>query len=99
MTRKLLLCLALVSIALLLVGTTAQAADPHGGGSTGQPGQTCQDLGDPIPSPGNSANAPGSPFNANGVSGGVYAGTQTQNSNNPKLVSQYDVACLQQTRR
>src|SRR5207249_10404392 len=96
MTRKLLLCVALVSVAFLLVGTTARAADPHSG-STGQPGQTCQDLGNPIPSPGNSANAPGSPFNANGVSGGVYAGTQTQNSNNPNSVSQYDVACFQQT--
>jgi hypothetical protein len=99
MTRKLLLCVALVTIALLVVATTAMAANPHSGGSGGQPGQTCQDLGNPIPSPGGSANAPGSPFNGDGVSGGMYAGSQPQNSNNPNSVSQYDVACFQQTQR
>jgi hypothetical protein len=45
--------------------------------------------------PGNSANAPGSAFNPSGVSGGVYAGQQSQNSNNAHSVSQYDVACFQ----
>ncbi len=96
--RHTLRLLMAIGATVLLLGTgVAMAADPHNGGSNGQPGQTCQDLGNPIPSPGNSANALGSPFNAVGVSGGVYAGTQPQNSKNPKSVSQYDVACFQQT--
>lgn len=58
-----------------------------------QPSQNCADY----PStPGNSATAPGSAFNPSGVSGGVYAGQQAQNSKNPKSVSQYDVACSHQ---
>jgi hypothetical protein len=97
MARKLLLSVVLVIVVLLTMVGVAIAADPHSGGSTGQPGQTCQLLGTPPPSPGNSAAAPGSPFNENGVSGGVYAGSQPQNSNNPNSVSQYDVACYQQT--
>jgi hypothetical protein len=39
--------------------------------------------------------APGSAFNPDGKAGTVYAGEQPQNSNNPKSVSQYDVACFQ----
>lgn len=58
----------------------------------GQPNQSCEDQ---STRPGNAASAPGSAFNPNGVAGGVYAGTQPQNSNNPNSVSQYDVACLQ----
>ena len=40
--------------------------------------------------------APGSAFNPTGTAGTVYAGTQPQNSVNPKSVSQYDVGCFQQ---
>src|SRR5215470_9305287 len=71
---------------------TALAANPPG---TGQPSQTC--LSDSAPSePGNAASAPGSAFNENGgIAGGVYAGSQPQNSNNPQSVAQYDVACFQ----
>jgi hypothetical protein len=76
---------------------TALAANPPG---TGQPGQTC--LSDTAPAePGNAASAPGSAFNEptdtspGGVAGGVYAGSQPQNSNNPNSVAQYDVACFQ----
>jgi len=43
--------------------------------------------------PGNAAAAQGSAFNPGGHAGIVYAGQQTQNSNNPHSVSQYDVAC------
>lgn len=58
----------------------------------GQPNQSCEEQ----PStPGNSANAGGSPFGPDGVSGSKYAGEQPQNSNNAKSVSQYDVACTQ----
>ena len=74
----------ILSIALLLtLFTVAFAA---------QPGQSCQDQ--PM-TPGMSASAPGSAFNTSGMAGTVYAGTQPQNSNNPKSVSQYDVACFQ----
>jgi hypothetical protein len=75
----------------LAASAPAAAANPNPG-SPGQPGQSCQAQ----PStPGNSANAPGSAFNTSGQAGSVYAGTQPQNSNNPKSVAQYDVACFQ----
>ena len=74
---------------LFSAGGTALAAST---GTKGQPNQSCEEQ----PStPGNSANASGSPFGPDGVSGSKYAGEQPQNSNNPKSVSQYDVACTQ----
>jgi hypothetical protein len=48
--------------------------------------------------PGNASSAPGSAFNTSGVAGTHYAGQQPQNSQNPKSVSQYDVACFQVSR-
>ncbi len=81
-----------IFLALLLLAlpfSTVFAATP---GTQGQPNQSCQAQ----PStPGGSAGAPGSAFNTSGVAGGVYAGTQPQNSNNLNSVSQYDVACFQ----
>jgi hypothetical protein len=71
---------------------SAIGANPHSGGSTGQPNQSCQ--AEPS-TPGNSASAPGSAFNPSGNAGTHYAGQQPQNSKNPKSVSQYDVACFQ----
>jgi hypothetical protein len=74
-----------------LVGT-ALADSP---GTQGQPNQTCLSSTAPM-EPGNAGTAPGSAFNENGgTAGGVYAGQQPQNSNNPNSVSQYDVACFQ----
>lgn len=78
----------------LLMPVSAMAANPHSGGSTGQPGCSCESTPSP---PGNSSTAPGSAFNSSGIAGTHYAGTQPQNSNNPKSVSQYDVACFQQS--
>jgi hypothetical protein len=90
--RKLVLGITLSS-ALILAGASAALADNPSG--TGQPNQSCQSQ----PStPGNSAAAPGSAFNTSGVAGSHYAGTQPQNSKNPKSVSQYDVACFQVSR-
>lgn len=74
----------------------------NSGNAYGQPGQSCQDL---IASgtgatPGNSASAPGggSPYNfADTTSGSNYAGSSVQNSRNSASVSQYDVACSNQT--
>jgi hypothetical protein len=68
------------------------AGNPSG---TGQPSQTCGSSSAPS-EPGNAASAPGSAFNEDGgIAGSMYAGSQPQNSNNPKSVSQYDVACFQ----
>jgi len=68
------------------------AGNPSG---TGQPSQTCL-SGTALSEPGNAASARGSAFNENGgIAGSMYAGSQPQNSNNPKSVSQYDVACFQ----
>jgi hypothetical protein len=76
----------------LAAGPAFGAGNPSG---TGQPSQTC--LSSTAPSePGRAASAPGSAFNENGgIAGSMYAGSQPQNSNNPKSVSQYDVACFQ----
>ena len=80
----------LLALSLLVPISTALAANSSSG--AGQPNQSCEDAG---VTPGNSASAPGSAFNPDGVSGGVYAGEQPQNSNNPHSVSQYDVACFE----
>lgn len=80
-------CLILSSAGVVLAAST---------GNTGQPSQTCQSItGYPAVTPGNSFSAPGSAFNPDGKAGTVYAGTQPQNSNNPRSVAQYDVACFQ----
>ena len=61
-------------------------------GHAGQPNQSCED--EPT-RPGHASAARGSAFNPDGVAGTHYAGEQDQNDNNPKSVSQYDVACFQ----
>ncbi len=91
-TLKTGLLLVLIVLMLTIPLGVAFADNPPGG--NGQPNQSCQVS---LVPPGNAANAPGSAFNPGGVAGGVYAGTQPQNSNNPHSVSQYDVACFQQT--
>ena len=68
--------------------------------TTGQPGAPANTCGpDNSVTPGASANAPGSPFNANGQAGAVYAGNpgtaSLANANSTAAVSQYDVACVQ----
>jgi hypothetical protein len=71
----------------------------NSGNATGQPGDDCQALVDATQGafPGNSSSSPGAPFNeVNGHSGGMYAGSQPQNSRNTASVSQYDVACANQ---
>ena len=90
-TLKTGLVLVLIVLMLTIPLGVAFAANAPG---TGQPNQSCEDAG---VTPGHAANAPGSAFNPNGNAGTVYAGEQPQNSNNPHSVSQYDVACFQQT--
>lgn len=88
-----LLGLSVVLIAALaLIPLSAVFAASPGGG--GQPNQSCEDI--PM-QPGHSISAPGSAFNPDGKAGTVYAGEQPQNSVNPKSVSQYDVACFEQS--
>lgn len=83
-----------IAAASILLSIPAFATNPHSGGTKGQPNCSCEST----PStPGNAAQAPGSAFNPNGNAGTHYAGTQPQNSKNPKSVAQYDVACFQQS--
>jgi hypothetical protein len=99
--RKLHFGIAVLAVFLFVAVGIATAANP---GTQGQPGQSCQNPATST-TPGNAANAQGSPFNPNGVSGGVYANgpgtggpgtaTGTGHITNPTAVSQYDVACFQ----
>lgn len=60
-------------------------------GTPGQPSQSCQSFfGDSGPFTPQGFNTAGFQHATT-----VYAGSQPQNSNNPKSVSQYDVACFQ----
>ncbi len=85
----------LLALALALL-VPAQAVFAASTGNTGQPSQSCQVT---TVTPGHAASAPGSAFNPAGKAGSVYAGIQPQNSNNTHSVSQYDVACFQNTNR
>ena len=101
MKAKLITTLAVVLCCTL--GGVALAGDPHTSGIKGQPSQN------PLVScevstvhPGNAASARGSAFNDSGVAGTHYANPGSQggiSSGNSHVVSQYDVACFQQTAR
>jgi hypothetical protein len=85
-------------VAALMVPTagSAFADDPHAGGATGQPSQSCQATNPPA-FPGNTGSSPGSAFN--GTANAIYANPNTQggiSSGNSHVVAQYDVACFQQ---
>ena len=94
--------LALAAGAVSLFGTAVASADPspNGPGQPGAPGTTCGSP-DATATPGNAANANGSPFNPNGQAGTVYAGNpgtaSAEHANSTHAVSQYDIACFQQT--
>jgi hypothetical protein len=68
----------------------------RGPATTGQPNQSCEDLGNP---PGRATSAPGSAFSPDGTAGTKYAGEQQQNSRNTASVSQYDVACARPAKK
>ncbi len=91
-TKKITKVGTAILLAVLILAFPMSAVLAASTGSTGQPNQSCQAVG---VTPGNAASAPGSAFNTSGTAGMVYAGQQTQNSNNPLSVSQYDVACFQ----
>ena len=96
--RKFLIGL-IAALTLSTAGAVAAFADtsPNGPGQPGAPNTTCQQF---TQTPGNSANGQ-SPFNPNGQSGMVYAGNpgtaSLANANSTHAVSQYDIACFQQT--
>ena len=89
----------MLGVSLFITSTgLALAANVHL--VTGMKGQPSQTIGTPQTgsvTPGNASSAPGSAFNPDGNAGTHYAGTQPQNSKNPKSVSQYDVAGFQQS--
>jgi hypothetical protein len=85
---------------LVVTPGLALAANVHT--TTGMQGQPNQTIGTPQTgnvTPGHASTVPGSAFNPGGNAGTHYAGTQPQNSNNPKSVSQYDVAGFQQSHK
>src|SRR5215469_564341 len=85
---------AVLGAGLLMTPGLALAINVHVvTGMKGQPSQTIGTAQTGSVRPGNAAQAPGSAFNPAGNAGTHYAGTQPQNSKNPKSVSQYDVAC------
>ena len=93
-------CLLLVAAgtAFARPGTSPQQ---NVGGAPGQngsnKGNSCGGPGSG-PTPGNAANAAGSPFNPTGQAGSVYAGNpgtaSLANSNSGAAVAQYDRACF-----
>ncbi|MDQ4489517.1 hypothetical protein RBS60_04805 [Sinomonas sp. ASV486] len=76
--------------ALMLCAAAAAPALADSTGTPGPPSQSCQDLG--LTTPGNAASSPGSPFNE--PLGSNPGGTGGQHYN---AMSQYDVACFQQS--
>ena len=93
---------AVLACGIAIGGGTAALASPspNGPGQPGAPATTCGSPNATI-TPGQSASAMGSPFNSNGVAGANYAGNpgtaSLANSNSVHAVSQYDIACFQQT--
>jgi hypothetical protein len=86
MKRLTAIVFALVAMTLFSLPVYANST-----GTPGQPSQSCQSFfGDSGPLMPRGFNTAG--FNHATT---VYAGSQPRNSNNPKSVSQYDVACFQ----
>src|SRR5690348_9639444 len=96
---KLLLGSVIAIASALAIPVSAWAnTSPNGPGQPGAPNTVCQQF---TQTPGSSGNSQ-SPFNQNGsTSANNYAGnpgtSSLANSNSSKAVSQYDIACFQQT--
>ena len=89
--RKIVKRLVIVSAIVAAIGILAPAAaSADSTGTPGQPNQSCQSV-----FPSGTLRPQG--FNTSGFAHAetMYAGSQDQNSKNPKSVSQYDVACFQ----
>ena len=85
--RKLLAILLLTLVMSLTATTAAFADNPHSGGSTGRPDQSCEELGT---TPGHASSAPGN--------GSPFIGESSKAGSAYSPTSQYDVACFQQSR-
>lgn len=98
MNKKLcIVTVASLIVGLLTIGAAYADPSPNGHGQPGAPGTTCGSS-NAATTPGSSISALGSPFYTDGIAGLHYAGnpgTPSLNSNNPKVVSQYDIACFQ----
>jgi hypothetical protein len=103
MTRNAIFAIAtpaMLGAALLVAPAGVFAANVHlATGMKGQPSQTIGTQQTGNVTPGHAASAPGSAFNPAGNAGTHYAGTQPQNSKNPKSVAQYDQAGFQQSHK
>lgn len=92
---------SLVAVGACLVIFTPGVASADNPPGTGQPNQDCQGFAVPgsfvLPTPGNTANSPGSVFNEPGFgNGGTSSGGTGGNAYNAAgAPSQYDVACFQ----
>ena len=90
-----------ITPALGVAGLAGATPSPNGPGQPGTGGgdgsTSCSNF---TTTPGNSANGQ-SPFNPNGQAGQVYAGNpgtaSAAHSNSPHSISEYDIACYQQT--
>jgi hypothetical protein len=86
--------------AIALTPAMTMAARPTTGSlgpaDTGQPGVECTDEGAVAPGTQSGRDpGPGSPFQADSISGSHYAGEQAGiNDKNTASVSQYDIACF-----
>ena len=96
--RKLLATMAIAGFLVAIPSAAFADTSPNGPGQPGAPGTTCGSS-DATSTPGNAVNASGSVFNPNGQAGTVYAGNpgtaSAANANSPTAVSQYDIACFQ----
>ena len=96
--RRLLAAMALAGFLVAIPSAAFADPSPNGPGQPGAPGTTCGSS-DATSTPGNSANANGSPFNPAGQAGTVYAGNpgtaSAEHANSTHAVSQYDIACFQ----
>lgn len=100
MRRMLRVAVAGSSFVLVLAFAGALPVAAMQNPTTGHNGAPVNTCGSPnaMVTPGNAANAAGSPFNPNGVAGLHYAGnpgtSSLAHSNSTATVSQYDTACL-----
>ena len=85
---KRIIAFGLIFAALAVLPPAAASADSTG--TRGQPNQSCEDAFPTGPVKPQGFNSPGFAHAET-----MYAGSQDQNSRNPKSVSQYDVACFQ----
>ena len=95
-----------IGAGILALGPTMALAAPPDPGTISPHHQTGQQVGDFVaggglecedgvaPSQSGREPGPGSPFQADSISGAHYAGEQAQNQKNTTSVSQYDIACF-----